>query len=107
MRTSLIKLLVAAVILTGSLAVPAHAKQDKEDKRERVERNERDGRAEGKRAHKGVLGRDEAARRAQRQHGGRVLSVDLLQSDESPARYRVKLLSNGNVRTVDIDALED
>lgn len=104
MHASLIKLVAAAVILGGSQAAPVHAKQDKQEKRERVEREDH---SERKHSHKGVLGRDEAARRAQREHGGRVLSVDLLQSEDLPARYRVKLLSNGNVRTVDIDALED
>jgi uncharacterized membrane protein YkoI len=107
MRASFIKLMVSALILGGSLAAPIHAKPDKQEIRERAERSEREDRSERKHSRKGVLGRDEAARRAQRQYGGRVLSVDLLQSDDLPARYRVKLLSNGNVRTVDVDALED
>jgi uncharacterized membrane protein YkoI len=42
------------------------------------------------------LSQDEAASRAQRQHGGRVLAVD--RDDEGG--YRVKLLKNGEVRTV-------
>ncbi len=107
MRTILTTVMAAAVILTGSLFAPAHAKPDKQDKHERAERSESGDRPERKRSLKGVLTRDEAARRAQKEHGGRVLSVDLLQSDDAPARYRVKLLSDGNVRTVDIDALED
>lgn len=98
--------LVMAAVLAGSLPREAQAKPDK---RERAEQREErpDKSRDRSHKHKGVLGRDEAARRAQRQYGGRVLSVDLLQSDEAPARYRVKLLSEGNVRTVDVDALED
>jgi uncharacterized membrane protein YkoI len=120
MRVRLLAVLVMAAVLGGSLAVPAHAKQDKhgrEDRREqREERSDRHDRREDRGdsdrseqggSHKGVLGRDEAARRAQRKYGGRVLSVDLMQSEDAPARYRVKLLSDGNVRTVDVDALED
>lgn len=100
--------LVAVAILSGSLATPVQAKQDKRERAERSEeRGERSERSERKDSRKGVLSRDEAARRAQRQHGGKVLSVDLLQSEDAPARYRVKLLSDGNVRTIDVDALED
>ena len=127
MRSYMILALTA--ILGGSLLVPAHAKPEKReraeqseergqrdgqgrrDKDKRDQRSERgqqhDGRSEQRGSHKGVLTRDEAARRAQRRYGGRVLSVDLLQSDNAPARYRIKLLSDGNVRTVDVDALED
>lgn len=107
MRTHPILALMVVAILCGSLATEAHARPDKRERAERSERDERSGQSERKDSRKGVLGRDEAARRAQRQHGGRVLSVDLLQSDDAPARYRVKLLSDGNVRTVDVDALED
>ena len=109
MRTYLVLALVAAAVLSGPLAAPAYAKQDKHERAERSERerDQRSDRSERRGSRKGVLSRDEAARRAQRQHGGRVLSVDLLQSDNAPARYRVKLLSGGNVRTVDVDALED
>ncbi len=102
MRVPPILALVVAATLYGSLATEVYAKPDKRERDERrSEQSERKG------SHKGVLSRDEAARRAQRQHGGRVLSVDLLQSDDAPARYRVKLLSDGNVRTIDVDALED
>ncbi len=104
MRMSSILALMVAATLYGSLATEVYAKPDKRERAERAERSEQSKR---KGSHKGVLSRDEAARRAQRQHGGRVLSVDLLQSDDAPARYRVKLLLDGNVRTVDVDALED
>lgn len=107
MRTHLVLALVATVVLGGSLATPAYAKQDKRERAERSERDERHDRSERKGSRKGILSRDEAARSAQRQYGGRVLSVDLLQSEDAPARYRVKLLSDGNVRTVDVNALED
>lgn len=40
----------------------------------------------------------DAANRAQRQHGGRVLAVD----QDGYGGYRVKLLKNGEVRTVHI-----
>ncbi|MGH8454322.1 MAG: PepSY domain-containing protein [Nevskiales bacterium] len=109
MRKHLVLALVTAAVLGGPLAIPAYAKQDKRERVERSEddRKERSERSERGDSHKGVLSRDEAARRVQRQHGGKVLSVDLLQSDDAPARYRVKLLSDGNVRTIDVDALED
>jgi uncharacterized membrane protein YkoI len=119
-----------AAILASSLAAPAHARPEWRDQREWVVQRDEHGKQQGERkqrenqgrqerhdgrrqesgrrdSHKGVLTRDEAARRAQRQYGGRVLSVDLLQSEDAPARYRIKLLSDGNVRTVDVDALED
>lgn len=99
MRMHSVLILITAMVLGGSLATQAYAKPDK---RERAERSE-----QHRQSHKGVLSRDDAARRAQRQYGGRVLSVDLLQSDDAPARYRIKLLTEGNVRTVDINALED
>jgi uncharacterized membrane protein YkoI len=125
MRAHLV--LALAAILGGSLLAPAHARPEKREQMEqrdnrgneergrrqeqerdhREERGRRDDRPRNGNSHKGVLTRDEAARRAQRQYGGRVLSVDLLQSDDAPARYRIKLLSDGNVRTVDVDALED
>jgi uncharacterized membrane protein YkoI len=118
MRRHLILTLAMVAIFAGlPMADPVHARQDKRERAEqrdqrdqrdqRGQRDQRDQRDRGKASHKGVLTRDEAARRAQRQHGGRVLSVDLLQSDDAPARYRIKLLSGGNVRTVDVDALED
>jgi uncharacterized membrane protein YkoI len=115
MRKPLLLTLVTTAILTGSLAAPADARPDRRERAEqRAERDDRGGRERHgdderrRESRKGVLTRDEAARRAQRQHGGRVLSVDLLQSDDAPARYRIKLLStNGTVRTVDVDALED
>jgi uncharacterized membrane protein YkoI len=122
MRKPLLLALVTTAILAGSLAAPAHARPERgergvESRSERAERGDRGGerarreageRRKESRKSGGVLTRDEAARRAQRQHGGRVLSVDLLQSDNAPARYRIKLLStNGTVRTVDVDALED
>ncbi|HXG28051.1 MAG TPA: PepSY domain-containing protein [Nevskiales bacterium] len=109
MRKSPLLALVAAAILLGSLAVPADARPDRRERAEQRGGRERHGDDERRwESRKGVLSRDEAARRAQREHGGRVLSVDLLQPDDAPARYRIKLLSNnGNVRTVDVDALED
>jgi uncharacterized membrane protein YkoI len=107
MRTRPVLALMVAAILCGSLATQAHAKPDRRERVERSDRDERSERHERRESHKGVLSRDEAARRAQRQHGGKILSVDLLQSEDAPARYRVKLLSEGNVRTIDVDALED
>ncbi len=46
----------------------------------------------------------EAARKAKARYGGKVLSVDLKRSKEGAAYYRVKLLSEGNVRVVRISA---
>lgn len=100
-----------AAVLTALAGPSTFAATVSDDVGEYVARNDRDDRSE-RRQHrqqrKGVLTRDEAVRRAQQQHGGRVLSVDLLQSEQAPARYRIKLLSDdGNVRSVDVDALEE
>lgn len=101
-------LLMIAVVLTALAGPSAFAAHAAPDLREYVARNDRDERSARRHHRKGVLTRDEAVRRAQQRHGGRVLSVDLLQSEQAPARYRVKLLSeDGNVRTVDVDALEE
>lgn len=113
MRQALVPLMLAA-FLGGSLPVPVQARPDSRERAERAERQERrddrnEARNETRRepSRRGVLSRNEAARQAQRQYGGQVLSVDLLPAGETPARYRVKLLSDGNVRSVDINALED
>lgn len=45
----------------------------------------------------------QAAARARRQHGGRVLDVSLERRGARPY-YRVKLLKNGNVRSVRVPA---
>ena len=102
------------VTLSGPPAFAAHdggerwqlaARDDRGGKSER----DRDG-AESDRSSRrgGSRDRDQAARRAQREHGGRVLSVDRVPSEEQRReRYRVKLLSEGNVRTVDVEAEED
>jgi uncharacterized membrane protein YkoI len=45
-----------------------------------------------------------AALQAQARHGGRVLSVQLERPSGGAPFYRVKLLSNGNVRVVTVDA---
>lgn len=47
---------------------------------------------------------EEAARRAQSRYGGKVLSIELRQTPDGKPYYRVKLLSNGDVRVVRIDA---
>lgn len=85
----------------------ARSDRDKDRQSHRGRSDRRSESGERRHSRKGVLTRDEAARRAQQRYGGRVLSVDLLQSDSAPARYRIKLLSDGNVRTVDVNALED
>jgi uncharacterized membrane protein YkoI len=51
----------------------------------------------------GGMSADEAADRAQRMHGGRVLSVTS-RSEDGRRYYRVKLLSRGQVQVVRIDA---
>ena len=98
-----------AAVLTALMGPSAFAAHGLPDSQEYIARHDQDERSERPhRQRKGVLTRDEAVRRAQQQHGGRVLSVDLLQSEHAPARYRIKLLSqDGDVRTVDVDALEE
>lgn len=63
------------------------AAQDQWRPQVQVERNARD--------QNGGMSADQAARRAQEQYGGRVLAV----RPEGPG-YRVKLLKDGEVRTV-------
>lgn len=46
----------------------------------------------------------EAARIAQEQYGGKVLSVELRQPQNAPPYYLIKLLTNGNVREVRVRA---
>jgi uncharacterized membrane protein YkoI len=53
-----------------------------------------------------VISGETAALRAQARYGGRVLSVQLERPDAGPPFYRVKLLSNGNVRVVNVAAGE-
>jgi len=58
----------------------------------------REGRMEFRNDEQGLSLRDAAATRAQRQHGGRVLSAD----PDGYGGYRVKLLKAGEVRTVHV-----
>jgi uncharacterized membrane protein YkoI len=53
-----------------------------------------------------VISSEDAALQAQARYGGRVLSVQLDRPRSGPPVYRVKLLSNGNVRVVSVDAEE-
>ncbi|MFH1262977.1 MAG: PepSY domain-containing protein [Pseudomonadota bacterium] len=46
----------------------------------------------------------QAAQEARRQNEGRVLSVDLIQDGGGRAHYRIKMLQNGKVRIVNVDA---
>lgn len=50
-----------------------------------------------------TIGPEQAAERARARFGGRVLNVILDQGPSGPY-YRVKLLQNGRVRVVDVDA---
>lgn len=52
-----------------------------------------------------LIGSGEAVAIAQRQYGGKVLSVDLIKKGKSPV-YRIKLLTDeGRVKTVHINAV--
>jgi uncharacterized membrane protein YkoI len=53
-----------------------------------------------------VISSEAAALEAQARYGGRVLSVQLERPRAGPPVYRVKLLSDGNVRVVNVDAQE-
>lgn len=58
-------------------------------------------------AQAGLISADTAARRAQSRYGGKVLSVRLVRKGQGAAPfYRVKLLSDGNVRVVRISAVK-
>jgi len=46
----------------------------------------------------------EAAERARAEHGGKVLSVNLVQGENGEVHYRVKLLQDGSVRVVRVPA---
>lgn len=87
-----------ALVLAVLSGPPAFAARD--DGGERKQRNE----AREERGTQQNGSRDRAVRRAQREYGGRVLSVDRVPAEEQQReRYRIKLLSEGNVRTVDIE----
>jgi uncharacterized membrane protein YkoI len=53
-----------------------------------------------------MISSETAALRAQARYGGRVLSVQLERPAAGAPFYRVKLLSNGNVRVVHVGAEE-
>lgn len=55
-------------------------------------------------AQRNRISRDEAARIARRQHGGKVLAVRTVRSDDGRIFYRVKLIRDGRVRIVRISA---
>jgi hypothetical protein len=110
----------AVVLLTAVLAAlsgpPAFAARDGFEHWQLAAREDRGGKAERRQdqsesdrgSRRGGRDRDQAVRRAQREYGGRVLSVDRMPGDEQQReRYRIKLLSEGNVRTVDVEAEED
>ncbi len=46
---------------------------------------------------------EEAARRAKKKYGGKVLSSRLVDPGDQPPYFRVKLISNGTVRVVRIE----
>jgi len=50
------------------------------------------------------LSEAEAAERARAEHGGKVLSVNLVRGEGGEAHYRVKLLQDGSVRVVRVPA---
>lgn len=114
MRSTALLLGILLAALSGS---PAFAKHDgleqwrlaaRDDNGGRSERNQDQAEPDRNSRKRGSWDRDQAVRRAQRQYGGRVLSVDRVPGEEQQReRYRVKLLSEGNVRTVDVEAEED
>lgn len=94
-------LLTILAVLALAAAASAHADPRARPDRGRPEPPHRDyaeprrGHSESHRGEHGMTMK-EAASRAQRQHGGRVLSVDA----DDAGGYRVKLLKDGEVRTV-------
>lgn len=126
-RSGLLGLILAAA-LSGVFSAPAEARRHHDDggrseqssddnssgdrhrnrrQQENQRREQRDDRQggwsgggeQGQREPR--MSRQEAARRAQSQYGGRVLSVN--PADEGRSGYRVKILSDGTVRTLDVD----
>ena len=51
-----------------------------------------------------LLSPSEAISIAEQQYGGKVLSIELIRSEGSPSYYRIKMISNGKVRIVRINA---
>lgn len=60
--------------------------------------------AKENRRSKRLLARHEAIARARAQFGGEALSAQLVETGEHSGYWRIKLLSNGNVRIVRVDA---
>ena len=94
-----------AAILWGAIIAPAEARHDRRHEHD-GQRHEQSDEGDGSRNqnqgewNRPRISRKDAARRAQSQYGGRVLSVD---EGEGPG-YRVKILSgDGTVRVLDID----
>ena len=50
-----------------------------------------------------AMSAEDAAKRAKKQYGGKVLSTRLVEPEDEPAYFRVKLISKGTVRVVRID----
>ena len=51
-----------------------------------------------------IISKQEAIQKAQRQQNGRVISIKLYQKKGKPPVYRVKILQNGDVHQLSIDA---
>lgn len=51
-----------------------------------------------------LLSPEEAARKAQSEHGGKVLGVELREPNDKPPFYRVKLMKKGKVRIMRVRA---
>ena len=51
-----------------------------------------------------IISKQEAIAKAQKIHSGRVLSIKLRNKPPAPPEYRVKILQNGDVHLLNIDA---
>ena len=99
--------IVSSLLILGTLpALSANPRVNIETYSQVLRQYQVDGVLADKLARAGLISADSAARKAQSRYGGKVLSVRLVRPDEGTPFYRVKLLLNGNVRVVQIEANE-
>jgi len=103
MHRVVISLVLSALLCAGPAAAWAQPAWREVAQQQTAGRESRNGSRQRGRQSSHLISPRQAARRAQRRFGGRVLSVELEHRGGSPV-YRVKLLSGGVVRVVRVPA---
>lgn len=105
MKKPMVCLLIAMTAFSAAAESPAAgfllAKRDRQE--DRGQERGRESRDEGRRERRRIEP-DEAAARAMRKHGGRVVGVQRQTRDDGEDYYSIKLLDGGRLRIVDVPA---